>query len=83
MGRLQSVQTNGFRWRSFKAKCRNCGWLYQKYETKVEPELEHIKEPLTCQKGKVQGVGKNPRSELVETTTRDLKITSGRSKIAN
>jgi hypothetical protein len=72
MGRLQSVQTNGFRWSSFKAKCRNCGWLYQKHETKVEPELKAIKEPSTGQKGKVQRVGKNPSSELEEAATRDL-----------
>ena len=38
------------------------GSLYQKHETKVEPELEAIKEPSTGQKGKVQRVGKNPRA---------------------
>jgi hypothetical protein len=26
-------------------ECRNCGSLFQKYEVKVEPELEPIKEP--------------------------------------
>ncbi len=48
------------------------GSLYQKHETKVEPELEAIKEPSTGQKGKVQRVGQNPSSELEEAATRDL-----------
>lgn len=51
-------------------ECRNCGSLYQKYETKVEPELEPIKEPSIGPKGKLQGIekkrkpkgrGNNPR----------------------
>jgi hypothetical protein len=39
-------------------ECRNCGSLYQKYETKVEPELEPIKEPSD---------GKQPKSQVIET----------------
>ena len=34
------------------ASVPNCGSLYQKYETKIEPELELIKEPSTGPKGK-------------------------------
>ena len=26
-------------------ECRNCGTVYPKHETKIEPELEPIKEP--------------------------------------
>ena len=70
-------------------ECRNCGSLYQKYETKIEPELELIKEPSTGPKGKVQrvekkrkqrvGRGSNPRLKgskweiKVEELQRELK----------
>ena len=36
-------------------ECRNCGSLYQKHETKVEPELSPIKEPSTGPKRKDPG----------------------------
>jgi hypothetical protein len=45
-------------------ECRNCGTLYQKYETKVEPELEPIKQPSTGPKGKVQKVEKKPKQRI-------------------
>ena len=44
-------------------ECRNCESLYQKYETKVEPELEPIKEPSTGPKGKLQGIEKKRESK--------------------
>ena len=37
----------------FWLECRNCGRLYQKYKTKVEPEIEPIKQPMNEPKGKV------------------------------
>ena len=59
-------------------ECRNCGSLYQKHETKVEPELGPIKEPSDGRKAKIQGVGKkkkrgrgnNPR---IKTTRDEIK----------
>jgi hypothetical protein len=55
-------------------ECRNCGNVYAKHETKVEPELEPIKEPSDGRQAKIQGVmkkkkarGNNPRLK----TTRD------------
>lgn len=39
-------------------ECRNCGTLYQKHETKIEPELEPIKEPSTDPRGKLHGIEK-------------------------
>ena len=33
-------------------ECRNCGSLYQKHETSVEPELEPIKEPYNGSESK-------------------------------
>ncbi len=44
-------------------ECRNCGTVYPKHETKVEPELEPIKEPMTGPKGKVQGIEKKKKSK--------------------
>jgi len=55
----------------FYFECRNCGTIYQKHETKVEPELEPIIPASTGKKGtatgvekkekKVKGRGYNPR----------------------
>jgi hypothetical protein len=39
-------------------QCHNCGTVYPKHETKVEPELEPIKEPSD---------GKQPKSQVIET----------------
>ena len=38
-------------------ECRNCGTVYPKQETKVEPELEPIKEPSDGRSAKITGVG--------------------------
>jgi hypothetical protein len=52
-------------------QCSNCGTVYAKYETKVEPELEPLVKPSSG-KGKIQGIekkrkpkgrGYNPRSK--------------------
>jgi len=60
-------------------ECRNCFTLYQKYETKVEPELEPIKEPSDGKQAKIQGIekkrkakgrGNNPR---IKTTRDEIK----------
>ena len=56
----------------FWLECRNCGTIYQKRETKIEPELEPIKEPSNGRKAKITGTsaqnqkkgkgrGNNPR----------------------
>lgn len=42
----------------FWLECRNCGTLYPKHETKVEAELEPIKEPSD---------GKQAKSQVIET----------------
>jgi hypothetical protein len=42
----------------FWLECRNCGTVYPKHETKVEAELEPIKEPSD---------GKQPKSKVIET----------------
>lgn len=44
-------------------ECRNCGSLYQKHETKVEPELEPIINPNIGKKGKITGVGIKKRAK--------------------
>jgi len=44
-------------------ECRNCGSLYQKHETKVEPELEPIKEPSDGRQAKVEGIGKKEKKK--------------------
>ena len=54
-------------------ECRNCGSLYQKQETKVEPELEPIKEPSTGPKGKVQKVEKKPKQRVGRASNPRLK----------
>ena len=38
-------------------ECRNCGTVYPKHETKVEPELEPIKEPSNGKQAKITGPG--------------------------
>jgi hypothetical protein len=38
-------------------ECRNCGTVYPKHETRVEPELELIKEPSDGRQAKIQGTG--------------------------
>ena len=45
-------------------ECRNCGSQYKKYETKVEPELSPMKEPMKGPKGKVQKVEKKPKQRI-------------------
>jgi hypothetical protein len=59
------------------SECRNCGSLYQRYETKVEPELEPIVSP-NGKKGKIQsigqkkkGKGKNPRLKPTRDEIKD------------
>lgn len=42
----------------FWLECRNCGTVYPKHETKVEPELKTIKEPSDGRQAKVQGIGR-------------------------
>jgi DNA-directed RNA polymerase subunit M/transcription elongation factor TFIIS len=44
------------------SECRNCGTLYPKHETKVEPELEPIKEPSDGKQVKSQGIGRKRKS---------------------
>jgi hypothetical protein len=44
-------------------ECRNCGTLYPKHETKVEPELEPIKEPSDGKQAKSQGVEKKRKTK--------------------
>ena len=42
-------------------ECRNCGSLYQKHETKVEPELSPIKEPSDGKQAKIQGISRRKK----------------------
>lgn len=42
-------------------ECRNCGTIYQKHETKIEPELEPIKEPSDGRQVKIRGTGDKKR----------------------
>jgi transcription elongation factor Elf1 len=50
-------------------QCRNCGSLYQKYEVKVEPDLDSVKVLSDGKQAKIQGLqkkkakgkGNNPR----------------------
>ena len=37
-------------------ECRNCGTVYPKHETKVEPELEPIKEPSNGKQAKISRI---------------------------
>ena len=39
----------------------NCGTVYAKHETKIEPELEPIKEPSNGTKVKIRGTGDKKR----------------------
>jgi hypothetical protein len=60
-------------------ECRNCGTVYPKHETKVEPELQPIKEPSDGRQAKVQGLGHkkkhkrgmNPRLKAREDYIKD------------
>ena len=46
----------------FWLECRNCGTVYAKHETKIEPELEPIKEPSNDgRKTKIIGTGHNKK----------------------
>jgi hypothetical protein len=76
-------------------ECRNCGTVYPKHETKVEPELEPIKQPSDGKQAKIQGIekrkkrtgrGSNPRlkGNKWEITDDDLKreLASGAQLIA-
>jgi hypothetical protein len=55
-------------------QCHNCGQVYAKHETKVEPELEPIVSP-NGKKGKIQGIqkkkGKGKGRNLRLKPTRD------------
>jgi hypothetical protein len=60
-------------------QCRNCGSLYQKYEVKVEPDLDSVKVLSNGRQGKIQGIekkrkpkgrGNNPR---IKTRRDDIK----------
>jgi len=42
-------------------ECCNCGTNYLKHETKIEPELEPIKEPSIGKQAKIVGSGSNKR----------------------
>lgn len=44
-------------------ECRNCGTVYPKHETKVEPELEPIKQPSDGKQAKSQGIEKKQKSK--------------------
>jgi transcription elongation factor Elf1 len=57
-------------------QCANCGSLYQRYQVKVEPDLDSVKVLSDGKQGKIQGIekkrkvkgrGNNPRLK----TTRD------------
>jgi DNA-directed RNA polymerase subunit M/transcription elongation factor TFIIS len=52
-------------------ECRNCGTLYPKHETKVEAELEAIKEPSD---------GKQPKSQVIETKKKKGRGSNSRLK---
>ena len=54
-------------------ECRNCGSLFQKYEVKVEPELEPIKEPSNGKQAKSQGVEKKPKQRTGRGSNPRLK----------
>ena len=58
-------------------ECRNCGSLYQKHETSVEPELEPIKEPTTGPKGKVHRVENKPKQRIGRGNNPNLIIING------
>jgi len=64
-------------------ECRNCGTVYPKHETKVEPELEPIKEPSDGKQGKIVGIekkkkrigrGNNPRSRSNKWEIKDNEL---------
>jgi ribosomal protein S27AE len=42
-------------------QCSNCGTVYAKHETKVEPELSPIKEPSDGKQAKSQGIEKRKK----------------------
>jgi hypothetical protein len=61
-------------------ECRNCGTVYPKHETKVEPELEPLVKPSSG-KGKIQGIekkkkvrgrGNNPRLRTTRVENSEL-----------
>lgn len=56
-------------------ECRNCGTIYAKKETKIEPELETIKEPSTGKRSKIVGASAHNRKKKgrVGVTTPELK----------
>lgn len=43
-------------------ECRNCGTVYLKHETKIEPELEPIKEPSDGRQPRITGTGAKKRT---------------------
>ena len=54
-------------------ECRICGTVYPKHETKIEPELSPIKEPMKGPKGKVQTVEKKPKQRICRGSNPRLK----------
>ena len=44
-------------------QCGNCGSLYQRYEVKVEPDLDSVKILSDGRQGKVQGIGKKRKAK--------------------
>ena len=67
----------------FWLECRNCGTVFAKNESKIEPELEPIKEPSdgrrtkitgTGHKKKAKGKGNNPRLKNKRNEIRDADL---------
>jgi hypothetical protein len=47
----------------FWLECRKCGSLYQKYEVKVEPDLDSVKVLSDGRQGKIQGIEKKRKAK--------------------
>jgi len=54
-------------------ECRNCGSLFQRYEVKVEPELEPIKQPSDGKQPKSQVIGTKPKKRTARGSNSRLK----------
>ena len=61
-------------------ECRNCGGLYPKHETKVEPVLESVVK-ANVSKGKNEGVEKRKKGKGIGVSVRNPRLRKTRDEI--
>jgi uncharacterized Zn finger protein len=54
-------------------QCHNCGTVYEKNQTKVEPDLDSVKVLSDGKQGKIQGIEKKPKKRIGRGSNPRLK----------